>query len=151
VSTSDKQKVLAYITQGNKLLVFKHADFPEAGIQVPAGTVEPGERLEDAVIREACEETGLSDLVLVSFLGYSNHDLARYGLDRIDHRYFYHLICRQECPATWRHHETNPSEGDQTSIAFDFYWVSLPHGVPELSGEQGQMLDKLLASLRPEL
>ena len=32
-------KVFAYITHRDRLLVFRHTDFPEAGIQVPAGTV----------------------------------------------------------------------------------------------------------------
>ena len=40
-------KVLAYVTRlrnGDvELLVFDHRDAPEAGIQVPAGTIEPGE------------------------------------------------------------------------------------------------------------
>ena len=39
-----KRKVLAYITKGQEpnleLLVFEHKDFPEAGLQVPAGTIE---------------------------------------------------------------------------------------------------------------
>ena len=39
-----KHKVFAYLTHGHRLLVFRHADFPEAGIQVPAGTVQPDER-----------------------------------------------------------------------------------------------------------
>ena len=38
-----KRKVFAYITHRCHLLVFWHVDVPEAGIQVPAGTVEPGE------------------------------------------------------------------------------------------------------------
>ena len=44
-----KQKALVYITWGDKLLVFSHPDFPEAGIQVPAGTIEPGEEPGAAV------------------------------------------------------------------------------------------------------
>ncbi len=40
------KKVFAYITRGDKLLVFRHADFPEAGIQVPAGTAKEGEGLD---------------------------------------------------------------------------------------------------------
>src|SRR5690348_18410922 len=63
------QKALAYITWGNTLLVFSHPDFPEAGIQVPAGTIEPGEEPEAGALREAFEETGLSGLALVAFLG----------------------------------------------------------------------------------
>lgn len=54
-----KDKVLAYITHGNRLLVFRHPHAPEAGIQVPAGTVEEGEDPGTAVLREAAEETGL--------------------------------------------------------------------------------------------
>ena len=29
-----KRKVLAYVTRGDELLVFRHRDFPEAGLQV---------------------------------------------------------------------------------------------------------------------
>ena len=34
-----KQKAFAYITHGNRLLVFRHVHHPEAGVQVPVGTV----------------------------------------------------------------------------------------------------------------
>ncbi|MCI0690634.1 NUDIX hydrolase [candidate division KSB1 bacterium] len=53
-----KHKVFAYITHGHRLLVFRHADFPKAGIQVPAGTIQPNERPDEAVLREVYEETG---------------------------------------------------------------------------------------------
>ena len=56
------QKVAAYITCENQLLVFTHVDYPQAGIQVPAGTVAEEESLDDAVLREAFEETGLPNL-----------------------------------------------------------------------------------------
>ena len=48
------EKVTAFITQERNgvkaLLVFKH---PNAGIQIPAGTVEVGEDIETAIQREA--------------------------------------------------------------------------------------------------
>lgn len=56
------KKVYAYITRGEQLLVFNHVDFPEAGIQVPGGTLEPDELPESAVLREALKETGLEGL-----------------------------------------------------------------------------------------
>jgi ADP-ribose pyrophosphatase YjhB (NUDIX family) len=62
-------KVFAYVTHRNRLLVFRHTDFPEAGIHVPAGTVLKEEGLEAAVLREAEEETGLGDLRINSYLG----------------------------------------------------------------------------------
>lgn len=53
------RKTLAYIISNNKLLVFKHRDYAEAGVQVPAGTVESGESVEKALYREILEETGI--------------------------------------------------------------------------------------------
>ncbi len=45
---------------GDELLVFDHP-LQEGGsmVQVPAGTIEPGEEPEDAVVRELLEETGV--------------------------------------------------------------------------------------------
>ncbi len=63
-------KVAAFITRDprgdvarRELLVFDHSN-PLAGTQVPAGTVEPGEGLAEAALREAREETGLEDLAV---------------------------------------------------------------------------------------
>jgi len=46
---------------GRELLVFEHANMPEAGLQVPGGTVkvEAGETPLQAVAREVLEESGL--------------------------------------------------------------------------------------------
>jgi len=60
------EKVYAYITCEDQLLIFNHTRFPEAGIQVPGGTVEENETAPEAVLREAREETGLDDLMLLS-------------------------------------------------------------------------------------
>ena len=53
VTVTLKQKVYAYITHANRLLVFRHVDEPDAGIQVPGGTMEEGEAPDEAVMREA--------------------------------------------------------------------------------------------------
>jgi len=57
-------KVTCFITRGdgNEVLVFRH---PLAGLQLPAGTVEPDEAVVDAALREAREETGLTHLTPV--------------------------------------------------------------------------------------
>ncbi|MBA2247495.1 MAG: NUDIX domain-containing protein, partial [Chloroflexia bacterium] len=68
-----KRKAFAYITSGptsgptsgHRLLVFSHPLSPEAGIQVPAGTIDDGETPEEAVLREASQETGLPSLTVV--------------------------------------------------------------------------------------
>jgi ribosomal-protein-alanine N-acetyltransferase len=138
-------KVVAYITREDKLLVFSHPLCPEAGIQVPAGTIEKGESPHDAALREAREETGLHELETCSFLGVREHDLSRYGIAEVHQRYFFHLECRQETPATWRHYENDPSDGSPVPIELKFFWVKFPDEVPELSGEQGELLHKLAA------
>jgi 8-oxo-dGTP pyrophosphatase MutT (NUDIX family) len=141
------EKVVAYVTHRRRLLIFTHRDFPEAGVQVPAGTVEPGEAPEAAVLREAREETGLSALALVRYLGEQWHDLAPYGRDEVAHRRFYHLRCRGEPPDAWLAAETHASEGGPEPIVFACAWAPLPDGVPELYAELGVMLPLLQADL----
>ena len=136
-------KVVAYITQDDRLLVFSHPAFPEVGIQVPAGTMKEGEAPEEAVLREAREESGLDELEIRSLLGVQDYDLAAYGRAEIQRRYFFHLEFHGEAPATWRHYEANPSDGSPAPIEFEFYWVRLPDEVPELSGDQGALLSEV--------
>ncbi|HEX6384587.1 MAG TPA: NUDIX domain-containing protein [Anaerolineae bacterium] len=142
-----KRKVFAYITHGNRLLVFSHPDHPEAGIQVPAGSIKEGERLGAAVLREAFEETGLDGLELVAFLGEQRRDMADFGLGQIHLRHFYHLRCNGNPPETWRHYERDPSEGGSGPIAFDFFWAPLPDDVPALIADQDAMLPRLLETV----
>jgi 8-oxo-dGTP diphosphatase len=125
-----KYKAFAYITHGDRLLVFRHPSVPDAGIQVPAGTIEADESPAEAVMREAHEETGLADLVLSGFLGEQRRDMSDVGRDEVHHRHFFHLRCASDPPVTWQHWERHPSEGGSTPILFEFFWVRVPDGVP---------------------
>jgi 8-oxo-dGTP pyrophosphatase MutT (NUDIX family) len=141
-------KAFAYITNRNRLLVFVHPFAPEAGIQVPAGTVKANEHPDEAVLREAFEETGLSDLVLDCFLGEHELDLSDFGKDEIHHRYFYHLRCEEDPPSRWRHEERDPSDGPNARpIIFELFWVPLPDSVPPLIADHGKMIPQLMKRL----
>jgi 8-oxo-dGTP pyrophosphatase MutT (NUDIX family) len=137
-------KVVAYITQGDRLLVFRHVDFPEEGIQVPAGTIEPGETTEEAVLREAREETGLDELILGGFLGSNDLDARPYGKNEIHRRRFFHLEFTGQAPEIWRHNEETPSGESPGPILFELYWVRLPDEIPDLTGAQGAFLNRLI-------
>ena len=140
-------KVAAYITCENQLLVFSHVDFPEAGIQIPAGTVGEGENLDEAILREAYEETGLDNLQIESYLGTHVYDMRPIdGRDVDIHRHYYHLsIPGPVKDSKWQHLENDPSDGTTEPILFELYWVNIPDEIPELSGELGDMLYKLIA------
>ena len=55
-----KHKAYVYLTSGRELLVFRQPDQPYVGLQVPGGTVDPGESHLTAALREFGEETGLA-------------------------------------------------------------------------------------------
>ncbi len=138
-----KRKVYAYITHRGRLLVFRHVHEPEAGLQVPGGTVEDGESFEAAVCREAFEETGLPGLELVRCLGEDVRDWSDVGILVVHTRKFFHLRCTQTSPETWRHTEMDASDGSGEHL-FEFFWANLPDGVPELLTGHDIFINELL-------
>jgi len=141
------RKAFAYITYRGQLLVFRHLDFPEAGIQVPAGTIKPGEALDAAALREAREETGLETLALVSFLGEQLRDMTDFGKRETHHRFFYHLRCTEPPPATWQHDEPDASGAPDKHPRFAFFWATFPGGVPPLIADHDALLPALIQRL----
>ena len=137
-----KHKVFAYITNGNRLLVFDHPEHPEAGTQVPSGTRPEEESSEAAVLREAEEETGLEGLKIEGFLGEVDFLVPEWN--QLLRRRFYHLSCPGTPADRWRHFERHPSDGTTAPILFELYWVDLPDGVPPLSPGHDAMLKYLI-------
>ena len=141
-----KNKVFAYITHGRRLLVFRHLDFPEAGIQVLAGTREESEPPEIAVLREAKEETGLVSLLFGEFLG--EYDYPVEERKEIHRRRFYHLRCEGAVEDVWRHDEIDPSDGGKEPIRFELYWIELKGVLPDLAPGHDRMIPELLIRLK---
>lgn len=137
------EKVVAYITWGDRLLILSHPGHPEAGIQVPTGTVEEGEPPGDAVLREAQEETGLVELEVRLYLGSRDYDMSRFDAQGVQRWHFYQLEFRGDAPERWRHYELKPSDGSPGPIEFELYWVSFPDGVPKLAELYGDFLSRI--------
>jgi 8-oxo-dGTP pyrophosphatase MutT (NUDIX family) len=140
------RKAFAYVTHNDRLLIFSHPLEPEAGLQVPAGTMDDGETPEQAVLREAAEETALESLRIVRFLGEAWRDARPYGKDELHHRFFFHLACDSDPPERWQNYEMDTSDGSPPPL-FELWWVPLPDGVPELISGHGALLPALLEGL----
>jgi 8-oxo-dGTP diphosphatase len=136
-----KRKVYAYITHEDRLLVFRHVDFPEAGIQIPGGTVEPGESYEAALEREVREETGLEGLKLCGLVGKHRRETARASGMKTQQVRFYRMELNGKAREVWQHTEEHASDGSGP-LLFEFAWVKLDD-LPTLAGGQGQFVEKL--------
>src|SRR5699024_11908321 len=71
------EKVAGYVVAHGRLLVLTHDDVPlhMTGVQVPAGSIGPGESPDHAVRREVREETGVETRI-VAHLGAAMYDVA---------------------------------------------------------------------------
>lgn len=153
--TVTKHKAFAYITSGTtsgttrgmRLLLLAHPNQPEAGLQVPAGTMEPGETPEQAVLREAREETDLEHLILVELIGRQTYDARTWGRDELHDRWFFHLRCEQTTAECWSTTEESPSDGDEP-VAFELFWVPLDQTFPALIADHDRYVTNLIRALQ---
>jgi 8-oxo-dGTP pyrophosphatase MutT (NUDIX family) len=126
-------KVVCYVTRGEDLLVFVHRPEGGAGVQVPAGTIEPGEAPEAAALREAEEETGLSGFRVLRRLGEYTHRSE--GRPEDHRRHVFHLAAPEGAPERWEHFA-------EEAYWFVFEWVPV-RAAPALAAAQGDLLHLL--------
>jgi 8-oxo-dGTP diphosphatase len=137
------RKAIAYITRHGstgtpELLVFEHRDYPEAGTQVPAGTVKEGESPEEAVMREVEEETGLEECRLVKKLMV--YDWLNPETGQINERHLFHVAAPHDTAEKWTWVETDGGRVPELEgYVFHFRWVRLDKPI-ELAGDQGDYL-----------
>lgn len=129
-------KAYVYLTCGTDLLVFDEPDTPWLGLQVPGGTVDPGESFLHGAMREFAEETGLA--LDAAFDHFSSQDLPFETLPPVGQfrapaarplkgrhvRRNYHVRLAARPKDTWEHYEMHPSSGGDP-IRLRFFWIDL--------------------------
>lgn len=140
-----KRKVLAYITReqesNSEILVFKHKDYPNAGWQVPGGTIESDELIIDALYREIEEETGIprEDLELKGKVNKTNHYPEH--SDTIHERTIFQLSYTGNHSKEWEH--CVEGDGKDEGLIFCHRFIPIKE-LPELAANQDQGLPLLL-------
>lgn len=121
-------RVVAYVTRERdgrrELLVFDHRDEPEAGTQVPAGRLEPGEAIEPGLFRELHEETGLTEARIVRRLGLWEGAALGHGVGLRNHVF---ELEAPGAPDVWEH--TVHGDGDDAGFVFLYRWEPLGAGL----------------------
>lgn len=140
-----RDKALSYVVREGRLLVFRHVDHSpeEVGLQVPAGTVRPGEEPEVAALREAREETGLGGLRVVRPLGVVEYDITPYRFE-VQRRHVFELAVDGPVPQRWSSAEENDGVGEP--IRFECFWIPLAAAHVLQSG-QGALLGRLFEGM----
>ena len=136
-----RRKVVLYPTLQDRLLVFSEPDYPEAGIQVPGGTVQEGETAEEGARREFLEETGFPAPAVITALGRTTYVYEKSGTRHEHARTFFHLPLDGTYPERWEWTEEMPDGGDGP-IRMAFFFMPLTT-VPELIGGLGAYLPNL--------
>ncbi|AFL54211.1 8-oxo-dGTP pyrophosphatase MutT (NUDIX family) [Sinorhizobium fredii] len=139
----DAHKVLIYATWRDSLLVFDQPDFPEVDLQVPGGTMEPGESPEAAARREFFEETGLAPREPFAQLATLDYRFVKSGSEIWHRRLYFHTALVGEQRQSWLHDEMTPDSGGPP-IRFRFFWVSQS----DASSRLGYGMNEALALLQ---
>jgi len=109
-----------------RLLTFKHPP-PTNDFQIPKGTVEPGEAIEEALLRELYEESGIDQARIVCKVQTFGlvFPAGTYSFTETEQQFWhiYHLEVDRSLPENWLH--TVTGEGGDAGLQFDYFWQPL--------------------------
>ncbi len=130
-----------------RLLVFRH---PEDGnMQLPKGTIEPGESPEAAVRRELLEESGLVFAGRLESLGTLERECEA-GVEGNTHRHpqrWHIFLMRDErdLPETFEHMATGSPE--EEGLLFSFHWLEADAAIEDFALPYRQTIERVREAL----
>jgi len=134
-----RRRVVAYVTREHdgrtELLTITAEEYPEEGVQVPAGRIDHWETLEDGLRRELAEETGVTGVRVIRELPNFECTYETYY-----ENHAFHLVAEEETPQAWAHRVHG--KGADSGLVHQCRWVPLTPDV-ELWNEGDPMLRHL--------
>ncbi|MEJ8855388.1 NUDIX domain-containing protein [Variovorax robiniae] len=131
-----------------RLLVFDHP--VDGGMQLPKGTVEPGEHPEDAVRRELLEESGIAYAGQLEDLGTMDR-YCEAGVEgnKRRHPQLWHLYLMRSSaplPETFEHIAMGSPEED--GLVFSFRWLAADDTIDDFAPPYQRVIERVRATLR---
>jgi 8-oxo-dGTP pyrophosphatase MutT (NUDIX family) len=135
-----RRRAVVYATRQRRgrteLLTIEELEYPEEGLQVPAGRIDHHESLEDGLRRELAEETGITRARIIRELPDFE---CRYETYSRNHAF--HVVVEQETPDQWEHRVRG--KGADSGLTYICRWVALTDKLKLWRNEGDPMLRHL--------
>jgi 8-oxo-dGTP pyrophosphatase MutT (NUDIX family) len=151
-SCADSDKVVlkacaCLVDASGRLLVFRHPG--DGNMQLPKGTIEPGESPETAARRELLEESGIDHLGALTPLGTLQRDCEA-GIEgnTLRHAQLWHLFLMRAdgpLPETFEHVAMGSPEED--GLVFAFSWLAASDDIGHFTPPYRQTIERVRAAL----
>ncbi len=151
-SCADAAKVVpkacaCLVDASGRLLVFRHPG--DGNMQLPKGTIEPGESPEIAARRELLEESGIDHLGALEPLGTLQRDCEA-GIEgnTLRHAQLWHLFLMRAdgpLPETFEHVAMGSPEED--GLVFTFSWLAADADIGHFTPPYRQTIERVRAAL----
>lgn len=143
-------KVMIYILDEDleSFLVFSQPAYPDAGIQVPAGTIEENEAPECAAPRELAEETGLFFDSRLTCFAVSSYDMASFKNEAHLRYWFVGVNDGTFDSDGWTHVEERG--GNLSDLTCSFSWRLIDDGRRLIAGH-GHLVEAARHYVRSEI
>ncbi|MDM0076436.1 NUDIX domain-containing protein [Variovorax sp. J2P1-59] len=131
-----------------RLLVFHHPE--DKGMQLPKGTIEPGEAPEDAVRRELLEESGIhytGDLVPLGTI--DRYCEAGVEGNKYRHPQLWHLfLMRHEAPLPETFDHVAMGSPEEDGLVFSFSWLTANAPLDNFGAPYVKVITKVRSALK---